>query len=415
MADGCVFNGPDKVTIPHRQKVIVLLLGRGVAGLAQAAALVLLARWTGVADFGIIAAWTGAFLVIAGVLDFGLAGFILVRRAQGENGDVRTALVLNRVGTLGAGLIAYAILLVAGPAELFTGLMILAIAIALEKNTDTSLNVALADGNVILSATSILIRRIGSLAMFVALYTFVGVDALISYSASYLAFGLIAQIQIGLVIWRSRISSVTGSRPAAVLSASRHFMMQFVAGQLRTLDAAIVGLVSGAAQAGLYGAATRFSAPILLVPGAIAGVLTPAAAAGGPRVAQRLAWRVLILAAASLVFVLLLSPFVPQLLDFVLGEQFSAASSPMVLALIGTVFIGFSTPVAGILQTQGKARFVGIVSVLGAGSLLGGVFAGSLLAGAAGAGWALVASGTIVFLIQFFRLITLPDAAQPGG
>ncbi|MDT0185737.1 hypothetical protein Q9S36_36675 [Microbacterium sp. ARD31] len=388
------------MSLSFRNRMLVLLASRAAAAIAQAVTLVLVARGSSVEAFGVLIAWSGIFLVVAGVADLGLSGFILVQFAKGDHGAVRTAVQTNRASAaLAAALLATATLLWAPPAAQLA-LVALAIAFAMEKNTDTCLNVAVAGGRVGASALSLLVRRCGALAT-VATLSFVGnLDSIAVYGVAYLLWACVAQAHLTYILPSFGITKGPAAPVLPVLRASSRYMAQFVAGQSRSLDTAIVGLIAGPAVAGLYGAANRLSAPVLLVPGAIASVLTPHSAARSGAEARRAVRRVLISMVLALAVVVVLAPFAPAAIVALLGENFADAAAPFIFTVAAMVFVGFTVPIAGVLQGQGRQTFVAWVSLGGGAATLLAVGIGAWVAAAEGAATGLLIASMVTLCVH---------------
>ncbi len=378
--------------------ISLLLISRVTSGLAQALSLVLLARAAGVSDFGLLVAWTGVFLVVVGVLDLGMSGLLLVEAAEGNRRLVASVLALNRWTSVAAALFLGLVVFFFAPRNLTTVLLLLAVAYALEKNTDTALNYLLGTKRATVPAVSLMIRRVGTLAGVGVAIVIDPAYVALAYASAYLVTGAIAQVQVRAALRHDLRGIKSADSPLRVLSKSVHFLIQNASGQLRTLDVTVVAVVAGPSAAGVYAAATRLANPLLLVPGVLHSVLTPRAVGRGLHSGRRIAHLLILTSIGCVLACLAVVPFAPEIVTLLLGPQYAGAELPLVLALVAMVFVGFSTPLAGILQARRSAGVAAAISVAGMVALLVGVWLGSAAAGAGGASVGLLAAGFAMWL-----------------
>ncbi|WP_191966786.1 lipopolysaccharide biosynthesis protein [Microbacterium testaceum] len=391
-----------------RKQVLSLITTRGLSGAAQATALILLARNSSTTEFAIVSVISGIAVFVCAIADLGLAGFISKAQARGDTSAVRTALRANLLSTSSLGLVF------AAAAGLFTpgGLSLVAILLAagffLEKNADTLLGVAIADGNTYIPSISIIGRRLINLSgLWIAVA--VGWDAPLAYAASYVAGGAFAQAVGSIYARRTIPTGIKGARSIDVLRPSSHYMWTFLAGQSRLLDAGIVAFFAGSEAAAKYAAVTRLAQPALIIPGAIGTVMLPHAARNSPSFARLIAKRLLL---ATAVLAALCGPvalFGTEIVRFVLGETYADTGSTLALSLYAILFLGAASPMTGALQGLDDERFVVIASLALAVMLLGSVAVGSVAGGVVGAAVGLCIASLvrwITFLTRLFRFRT---------
>ena len=386
-----------------RRQFLTLLVARGASGLAQAAVLVLVARWMQVADYGALMSWTGILLVACGLADVGISGYVLVERPKGNADRVRRALRLNVLTSVGGAVLLGAIGFLAAPDALALPFVLLAAAAFLEKNTDTLIHVAIADRDNLSPAVSILIRRLGNLALTPLLYL-AGLDPAVAYGAGYVTVCAIAQWHARRVITRS---VEPGPLEGAwnVLRHSLRFMVELSAGQARMLDAAVVAAVSGGTTAGVYAAGTRLANPFVIVAGTLGNVLTPHVSRGDDARARSIARRLALGTAGLVVVAVPVAILVAPLVVLLLGERYAESADVFAWALPAIVLIGMATPFAGFLQARGHATYVAIAAAANAVTLLTLVAIGAAWHGAASAAAGLATAAVIYVSVLAVRAL----------
>lgn len=136
--------------------------GRIVAAVLQAVSLVVVARLLPVFEFGYLATFLGVTTLVQVALDFGVGSLVTRERAADEtNPVVAAALRFTNVST-----IALIVLLLLGLAagavyvsDVYWQMLPLAVWAAAERNADTRLSVAFADGDVQINVVNLLSRR----------------------------------------------------------------------------------------------------------------------------------------------------------------------------------------------------------------------------------------------------------------
>lgn len=349
-------------------------------------------------EFGIVASVSGIGLVVFAVADFGLGSYVSKARAHGNDADVATVLFVNSVSTFSFGVLFSAAMFVlflvrSGPIALVG----LAIAFALEKNIDTVLGIAVADGNRWTPGISIIIRRLLGLAVFWTAVT-LGVEPVTAYCSAYLISCVIGQIHMRGYVRRavSRESLLTRSPTRELLKTSWPFLANNLAGQARTLDTALIAAISGPHIGGLYAAASRLTTPLLLIPGAFTTVIMPHATRGTPKQAQKTGWQLLLISLAITTLLIPATVFSSDLMSFVYGSDFRSAGPAFGWTIVGMTFIALSSPLATLLQSQGHERMAGWTAGIFAALTLLGVAFGTLIDGATGG----AAAVAIVFAIK---------------
>ena len=133
--------------------------GRIIAAVLQSVSLVLVSRLLPVSEFGHLATFLGVTTLAQVVLDFGVGSLVTRERAaKPDNPVVAAALRFTNVSSL--GLSATLLIGLTGAALLFSDaywqMLPLAVWAAAERNADTRLSVAFADGDVQINVINLL-------------------------------------------------------------------------------------------------------------------------------------------------------------------------------------------------------------------------------------------------------------------
>ena len=224
------------------------------------------------------------------------------------------------------------------------------------------------------------------------LMTLSGLMLLIVFgTAPVAAFGLAAatasvcSLIFARLYIRRRILPTTAVPTRAILRLSFPFWFNSVAGQLRNLDALIVGAVGGTTHAGLYGAGARILGPLRLLPAALAAALLPAASRESFRVSPKLIRQMALFALLATVTGLGGAMIAPLVVHHLLGTAYAGADLVIQLAIVGLPFASLVALFAAILQGIGKQSFVASIAFASTVACLCGVAIGTLLGGAVGA------------------------------
>ncbi|WP_227496992.1 oligosaccharide flippase family protein [Planctomonas psychrotolerans] len=372
-----------------KAQFVALLVSRGAGALLLAISFVLVARWAGPSDFGILSAILAVGAVYFVIVDLGLSSFISRASAKGHLGDVATALRLNTISSVLGGVVAAgAITLFAAGQQLPAGLLVLGLSMALEKNVDTALAVSIARGNKTTPAVSILVRRALTLGLLAALYA-AGTDPILAYAYATLASSLVGQF-----LARRALADdyrYTGQRTPSLWRAAFPFLLANLTASSRNLDILIVTTTSGSQMAGLYAAAQRLTSPFMLIPSTIATLVLPAGAKGTPRRAARIAWKLTGIHLGLLALLMGVAVFADPLVRLLLGTDFAASAPILAWTLAAFPFIALASPLGGLLQSQGHERVVATNGIVFSIVLIVALIIGSLLFGGVGAAQALTA------------------------
>jgi O-antigen/teichoic acid export membrane protein len=383
-----------------------LLLSRVLSAALQSATLVLLARWTGPATFGLAASVTGVLILVGTVADFGLSS-LLLRNQSADEQSAATSTIL-RLNLLISGGLTIAVgvgLTVLALTTSRSGLLMLlplAVWMAAEKNGDVWLSLATAAGRTHLVTVSLLVRRGLSLVLFVLL-----AQAL----AAPLAFALalaIGSVTANLVM-RTNIPVRAAPHDVSYRSVARAalpFLLNSLAAMVRNVDVAIVSAAAGPVAAGIYAVPSRLASPLRMLPTTMSPLIVRYAALGTRpalgAVARMSALMMIVMPGALAVIV----AFAPTIIELVLGASYTAAVLPLRIMCLGLVFAFAISLETSYLQGRGEERFVGRVGLVVVVVTVCGLFFGAMLGGSTGAAVAASATFVVHFALLVGRTVT---------
>lgn len=388
-----------------------IAIGRVFSAALQFLTFVLLANRVEPAEFGIIAAVVGAAVVPQAFLDFGIGTYIVSTRAS-DHADPRVtyALKLNNRISLAFASMAVVVLLVLGILldPIFISICPLALWAAGEKNADTWLGVAIADGDTHLNLIGLIGRRIASVLLLILGFA-LNLDPAFAY-ASAMALAAVGAACFAQVVVHRRLPPQPAGSFRETLQASRPFWLHSFATQLRNVDAAVVAMVGTPAQAGYYAVASRISGPLRLVPTSLASVLLPAVAKE-----RRVSRRTLKLVIATLVCMGVLYGLIaataPMIIPMLMGVAYRDSVPPVQAMCIGLIFGAAASMFAAILQGLGEQKYVALCSVVSSLACIPAIIFGTLWLGATGAAIGMISS----FLLQsMLFLVKIVQRGRPG-
>lgn len=191
------------------------------------------------------------------------------------------------------------------------------------------------------------------------------------------------------------------------------FGIATLAPMLLSFDVALVALVAGSYEAGLYAVGSRLTSPLAVAGQALAVVVIPFAS--GKRLVRPTVRKGMPLIAAllglGLAFGLLAasaSLWVPR----AFGSEYSDAVTPVRLYVVAAYLSLLSRPLGAILQAQGLERRVASLSVIRSGFGLSCIAVGALLAGASGGATGAVVLN-VLFVMTLFRMLSRIITAEP--
>jgi O-antigen/teichoic acid export membrane protein len=399
-----------------------ILSARILANVLQAVNVIVLARAVAPAEIGMTSAIIGFCMVLFTVTDFGLSTLISKSYAREDHVMVASALRWTTITTWVFGLAALAVgvgLSTLGLIPLCMTALILSVAV--DRCVEYRLSVPIAAESKVVPASSILLRRGVQFLVFIALVVG-GVAALWAYALAQLTGALVGYLQSTFFL-RNRVVKVANRLPwRTVLRNSFAFFVNSVTAQISTLDTFLVSVFSGAHSAGLYAAASRVTAPLILIPGTLASTVLPPAARATASQTRRVAIRLILLVPVILAVAGPVGYFVAEpLCQLLYGDEYRPAGLTLTVLFIGIPFAVLAAALGAILQAQGSEQFVAKVGVGFAVAFVAGIGIGGHLYGSVGAaigGCVAMLLNCIPLVVRVLRLQDPPelvDADALGG
>jgi O-antigen/teichoic acid export membrane protein len=373
--------------------------GRILAAVLQAVLLVLAARALEVSDFGYLMAFVGVVALAQVLVDCGVSIFISRERAAApESGRVTSALRFTLVSS-SLLMVVLAVALVVSAvrvSSVYWSMLPLALWAAGERNADSRLSVAFADGDVHVTVLNLLARRSGSIILFAAAVA-ADLPPVLAFSGATAVAALASATFANLYI-RKRVTAPPSITFRELLRMSRPFWVSNIASQARNLDAVLVSAFAGATQAGLYSSGSRLVNPLQILPASLAAILLPASArdVGSRRVLRQLMAVTLALVLALTVVYAVIFAATPWLVREGLGSRYEGSIAVIRIILVGLPFAAATALFTSILIGRGRGRAVAAVSSVATTCCLVGICIATPFAGAAGAATVLSAS----FVVQ---------------
>lgn len=365
----------------------------------------LLARWTGPANFAIFAASYGIALVIQTVGDFGLSAHIVRSRAQNPR-DPAAGSALRTLAWINMAICVIGLIAAGGAVALdtqFLPLIPLAVWLAADKHTEAWLGVPLADGRAWQNASSLVFRRAIALAFLLA-SLLIGHGELYLYCLGLAVGSMIAAATVQL----SNRKLVAYGAEVDFRDAFRKslpFYSNSVATQVRNFDALLVGLVLSPVASGLYGAASRLTSPLRMVPTSFANILMPIAAKQARGGDERIVKPILVLLGFTTSMYAGIAVAIPFVINPLLGKDYDQAIPVIQVVCIGLIFAAIASPVNSLLQGWGYLGAVSWISWLTTGYCLIAIIVFGSVSGVFGCGIALATSYVLQVLMQVIYLL----------
>lgn len=385
-----------------------ILLGRLLAAGIQAGTLVLLARALSLTDFGLLTGVLGVTVVLQAMADLGIAKLLIRERARDTDSAILAGgLRLNSWLTF----ILFVLLLIGFFLigllydDRFLLMIPLAISAAGEKNADTWLGVAIADGDVRLNSTNLVTRRLITLGVFM-LSLSLNIAPILSYTTGA-AVGAVISVVFSRKVVSGRVKN-DYSNIRETFNAAFPFWVNSLVSQLRNLDSALVGLISGTVTAGYYSAAARLTSPMRMLPDSLAQVLLPYATRSRKKSVFNLFRLVLVFSLAMAFIYSGLALIMPWAVPLLLGTDYIPAITAIQIVLIGLVFSSLNSLLRSIMQGRGMQKEVAILAVIVTTYILSFIVILTPFFGAVGAALALssgffvevVGSLVIIFFVE---------------
>lgn len=339
------------------KQYVLLVATRAMSAVLFAIQLALVARSSTIAEFGVLGVGMSIAMFTNSMTDLGLPSFLARERARGRQDRVSAGLRLSRSTSgilLLVALTGCAVLMARGLTP--WPLTLLAVSTCLDRHTDATVSTSLADRRVWVVPSSLLLRRVSTLVVYGALTVFTETPAVSSLCLSLTVAGVIGVMHAEA--WSYRHCARVDSGHVPLARELWPFAVASMTTAVRTLDTAVVGLVAGSIQGGLYSAAARLLNPLWLLSGSLTQILVPASARGAPEGGLRFARKIVALHCALAVCCVLLAVVSAPLVEMVFGSEYRAAAPILAVGLLAFPFVALSSSLAAILQGLQQERFV---------------------------------------------------------
>lgn len=380
-------------------------IGRVFSAVLQFITFVLLANRVDPGQFGIIAAVVGAAVVPQSFLDFGIATYIIKARSADRNdGRVTHALNINNRVSIAFSAIALVALILMGVFidPTFALISPLAVWAAGEKNADTWLGVALADGDSHLNLIGLIGRRLAAVVLLIIGFS-LDLEPGLVYACA-MAIAAVSAASFARIVVGRRLPPRATESIGGLLRKSRPYWLHSFATQLRNLDSALVAMVATPTQAGYYAVASRISGPLRLVPTSLASVLLPVVAKE-QRVAPKTRKLIALTLVAMGVTYALFAAVAPWAIPTLMGLAYDQSVLPVQTMCLGLIFGAAASMFAAILQGLGEQKYVAICSAISSLTCIPAIILGTLWAGATGAALGMISSFLLQSVLFVIKLV----------
>jgi O-antigen/teichoic acid export membrane protein len=392
------------MTSLHRllSNTLSLVAGFGSSQALTAVAYILVARAIAPSDFGELAAYMGVAMLVVSVGDFGFTAWVVRELARpgspvtfAASIDVRSA-VAAAAGS--AWIFVTTALALIGDAPGYV--VFFGVWIGFALLTSTLLAPLQANERMREVAVVAALERLVLLAA-------VSVGVLVGLAAPSMAFGLALGSFAGAVtaarLARAPMRDVRfpGVRSLLrALRASAGFAVSALALQVQRVDTALVSIIAGPYQAGIYAAPARVTNALGIIPISFTTALFPMAAKeSGAIWTRRLAGLLIGMLVVMTAIVAPLFVFSDQLVEAVLGSEYIASGDVLRIILVGLVMGSLNNPIAIVYQARGLEHFVAKAVTVGSAIGLTIVSLGAARAGAEGAAIGFVAQQIAVMAV----------------
>lgn len=381
-----------------------ILIGRLSGAVIQAVSMAMLARWIGPSAFGLFAIAYGVAIIVQTVADLGITTYVVrVRARSPRDGSIGKMLKLAGQINIGISIVAVAVLTAMSVQDhRYIPLIPLAAWLGADKQVETWLAIPLADGLTWQNATSLVFRRVVAL-LFLLTAKACGLDPFAGFT---IGLAVSSAASAYAVMRRNRIvvSAQTEETVPEVLRHARPYWVNSVGTQARNLDTLLVGLLLNPVAAGFYGAASRLTTPLRMIPTSFAAVLMPAASRTTEGSRGGLVRSAVLMAIATTVMYSGLSLLLPTLIPLLLGPDFDGAVPVIQVVCAGLVFAAIASQLGALMQGWGHAKAVATVATCTTIVCLGGIALFGPVFGAVGAGAALALSYVVQVVVSLICL-----------
>lgn len=388
--------------------------GRITSALAQAVALVILARLVTPATLGTVAVYVAVVNLIVGIADLGLQSSASRALARGEQGKVLWIVAYRARFMLATAVLVTLIITLAHAVDSssVTGaFFLLAPWLLAETFNSLRISLAIADQRSVRAASSLALGRLLALGALYAITRQQWFEPVVSYFLFLIGSAVVSSFLAPSVL-PGRDCQAPSPGLRAVLNEARPFWLASLSGQARSMDTVLLSALAGVSATGLYAFPSRAVAPLRLVATSLAAIAMPSAARRDSHhlaVLERGMWT------AALGFVALTTGFWAigdQALSWLLGAAYGDSAPLLAILMLGVAANIPGAMWSAVLQGAGRAGLVARMGFALVLVFLVVVTAGILCFGALGAAWGVTAT----YFSQFVIMLALRVRKDwPGG
>jgi O-antigen/teichoic acid export membrane protein len=259
-----------------------------------------------------------------------------------------------------------------------------------------------------------LVLRRGGALLFLLLAAFLNINPLLGFTSGLAASSVLSAY---LVVRRNKptVSTERTCRARELIGLARPYWINSLGTQARNLDALVVAMILNPVSAGYYGAASRLTTPLRIIPTSFASVLMPAASRSSLENKRSLIKVTAKMAGFTSLLYLALAVLLPFVVPVLLGNEFDEAIPVIQIVCGGLVFAAVASQFNALMQGWGYVRAVASISSATTVICLGGIALLSPILGVNGAGLALAFSYAIQVLVQVTYMYSLSRRGDNAG
>lgn len=364
---------------------IILISGRVGAAVLQASALLLLARWASVEDFGKISAALGLIVVMQALADGGATTYITRESAiHGNNRKVAQADALSKTlcfSLFGIYSASVLFLIIANDQNLHP-LLPLGVWLILERAHESRIAIARGQGNIGIGSRSLILRRAIHLLGFISLY-FLFKDPLWAYTIALACGSWISFLLMQHALPTPRSTKISRVTLLSAFSKCRPYWLHTISSQARNLDSFIVALLSGPIHSALYGIGARLISPLRMIPSSLSTALLPNLSKSRLGIDYTIKLGLLFSTIIAIPYIGV--AFATPMLLHLIGDHYKEAILPLQIICIGLLGASFISVFNTIMHANGQANEVAKTSVISAFITLTMISTGALAYNSIGA------------------------------
>jgi len=344
------------------------LLGRLIAAAIQALAIVLLARWESLENFGLVIPILTLAVLIHAIIDFGLSPYIIKERAKTKNDSIiYECAPLNIYIVNIFSVIAIIFLLNLGffVDNIYYYLLPLSVWINFERRADFLLGIFIADGKNKEATQLLVARRFVFFILFILLHLIFNLEVTLSYSIGIAIAAILSYIQIQKKLHLEKIVA-SKKNLHNIFIKTLPFWINSLFSQLRNIDVVILTILLGSIQGAYFGFVNRLISPLNMISTSMSVVVLPSVSKKEIKEKEFIKYIFLITLFSSIPYFLLYIYADSIIMTFV-GEKYIPTIPLIQVLCIGLVFFSASSILSSILQginLQKKVAYANMLSTI---------------------------------------------------